>query len=129
MKKNHQDIDRLTQELLKKSIQKPISADFDDVLMDKIMLTPPPVRLGSNGNNLKRAWLFLTIAVVFFLLSVLVIDKFFGGYFIDISAQFRLTVNYVFFGGLALFIPLVLYHFDALMQTMFMKRNEKLLMA
>lgn len=129
MKKEHQDIDRLTKELLKKSIQKPSTADFDDVLMDKIMLAPPPARLSSNGNNVKKAWMFLMIAVVFFLLSVLVIDKFFGGYFTDISVQFRMTVNYVFFGGLALFIPLVLYHFDALMQTMFLKRNEKLSMA
>lgn len=129
MKKEHQDIDKLTQELLKKSIQKPVTADFDEALMDKILLSSPPSRLRSNGNNVKRAWLFLMMAIVCFLISTLLIDELFGGYFKDISALLKLTVDYAFFGGLALFIPLVLYHFDALMQTMFLKRKEKISMA
>jgi len=129
MNKEHQDINKLTKELLKKSIQKPASSDFNDQLMDKILLAPSPAKLKSNGRNVKRAWLFLIVAVACFLVSTLIIDEYFGGYFEDISTQFRLIVNYVFYGGLALFIPLVLYHFDSLMQTMFLKRNEKLSIA
>ena len=129
MKKNNQDIDKLTRQLLKKSMQKPSKINFDDVLMEKILHSPTPPRLTSNGSTTKKAWIFLVIAIGCFLITALVIGEFLGNYFTEVDALFQLTANYAFFGGLALFIPLVLYHFDALIQTMIMKKQERISLA
>lgn len=126
MKRENQDIDKLARDLLKKSIQIPATSDFDDRLMEKIMLLPSPAKAKSNSNSIKKAWLFLTIALVCFLVSVVVIGQFSGGYFTDKSAMFSLIQNYVLYGGLILFVPLVFYHFDALVQLAFSKKEDNL---
>ncbi len=128
MKKSISDIDKLTKELLSKSLLKPASSDFDDKLMNKILLAPSPARLNSNRNNTRKAWIFWIIAVVFFLISVLIMATFSGGYYNDVSNLFKLTFTYVSYGGMALFIPLVLYHFDALIQLMYWEKGKKISM-
>lgn len=128
MNRENQDIDKLTRDLLKKSIQIPATSDFDDQLMEKILLLPSPAKLKSNGNSIKKAWLFLTIALVCFLVSIMVIGQFSGGYFKDMSAIFSLIQNYVLYGGLVLFVPLVFYHFDALVQLAFSKKEDTFLL-
>lgn len=128
MKKAISDIDKLTKELLSKGLLKPASSDFDDKLMNKILSAPSPARLNSNGNNTRKAWIFWIIAVVFFLISVLIVATFSGGYFSDVSNLLKLTFTYVLYGGMAFFIPLVLYHFDALIQLMYWEKSKKIAM-
>jgi hypothetical protein len=94
--------------------------------MEKILLTTSPAKLKSNGNNVKKAWIFWIVAVVFFLISVMIVATFSGGYFTEINYLFKLTFTYVLYGGMALFIPLVLYQLDSLIQLMFWKRNGKI---
>lgn len=127
MKKEHLDIDKLTKELLKKSLQKPAASNFDDQLMEKIMHSPSPAKLKSNGTNLRKAWIFMLIAVVCLLTTVMIIAQLSNGYFNNISILLRITINWVFYGGLILFVPLFFYHFDSLVQTIILKRNEKIL--
>ena len=129
MNKEHLDIDALTKELLKKSLQKPASSNFDDQLMNKIMLSPSPEKLKSNGTNLRKAWIFMLIAVACLLTTAMIIGQLSDGYFINISTLLSITINWVFYGGLILFIPLFFYHFDSLMQTMILKRNEKIMVS
>ncbi|MCK5704774.1 MAG: hypothetical protein KAI29_26655, partial [Cyclobacteriaceae bacterium] len=59
----------------------------------------------------------------FLLISVLIISEFTGGYFIEVRDLFKLTFNYVLYGGMVLLIPLVLYQLDTLIQLMFWKKN------
>ena len=65
------------------------------------------------------------MAVTFLLISVLIISKLTGGYFNEMRDIFKLTFLYILYGGMALFIPLVLYQLDALIELMFWKRTEK----
>lgn len=126
MNREYQDFDKLTRDLLKKSLQAPATSDFDDQLMEKIILLPSPAKAKSNGNTIKKAWLFLTVALVCFIVSIMVIGQFSGGYFTDIGAIFSVILNYVIYGGLVLFVPLVFYHFDALVQLAFSKKGDTL---
>lgn len=124
MKMDQQKIDEHTKELLQKSILKPASPDFDDRLMQKILLSPTTPQL--NGNVSRRAWIFLIFTIVSFLFSAQIAGQYSAGYFDEINEILRITVNFVFYGGLSLFIPLVLYHFDALVQTSFLKKMSKI---
>ena len=126
MKKNHKNIDMLSKELLSKSLLKPVSSDFDDQLMDKILLATSPAKVKTNGKSVKKAWVFWMMAVAFLLISVLIISDYTGGYFIEVRDLFKLTFIYVLYGGMALFIPLILYQLDALIQLMFWKKNGKI---
>ena len=49
MNNEHSDIDKLTRDLLNKSLLKPVSSKFDDQLMDKIRLVPAPSAIKTNG--------------------------------------------------------------------------------
>lgn len=126
MKKEHKHIDMLSRELLSKSLLKPVSSGFDDLLMDKIRLTPSPAKVKTNGKSVKKAWIYWIMAVTFLLFSVLIISEYAGGYFNDVRDLFKLTFIYVLYGGMALFIPLVLYQLNALLQLMFWKKNGKI---
>ncbi|MCK5471377.1 MAG: hypothetical protein KAI99_22790 [Cyclobacteriaceae bacterium] len=123
MKKEHKDIDMFSRELLSKSLLKPVSSNFDDQLMDKIRLAPSPAKVKTNGKSVKKAWIYWIMAVAFLLISVLIISEFTGGYFIEVRDLFKLTFNYVLYGGMVLLIPLVLYQLDTLIQLMFWKKN------
>ncbi len=125
MNDGHNDIDKLARELLNKSLVKPVSSNFDDRLMDKIRLAPAPSAIRSNGKSIKKAWIFWMMAVAFLLISVLIVANNMGSYFSDARDLFRVTIIYILYGGLALFIPLILYQFDALIQLLFWKRNDK----
>lgn len=124
MNNEHKDLDQLTKELLGKSLLKPVSHDFDDTLMDKIFLAQSPGRVKSNGNNTKKAWILLMVAVVFMFFLVVIAATISGRYFTEISNILKLTYIYMLFGGLALFVPVVFYQFDLLLQLMFGKQNR-----
>lgn len=125
MKNEHKDIDMLSRELLSKSLLKPVSSDFDDLLMDKIRLAHSPAKEKTNEIGIKKAWIFWIMAVSLLLISVLIISKLTGEYFTEMRDLFKLIFIYVLYGGLALFIPLVLYQFDALIQLMVWKKEGK----
>lgn len=124
MNNEQKELDILTKELLGKSLLVPASADFDDTLMDKILLAPYPGKLTSNGNSTKKAWILLMVAVVFMLFSVMIATMIPGSYFTEISNILRITYDYMLFGGLALFVPVVFYQFDLLLQLMFGRYNR-----
>ena len=115
----------LSRELLSKSLLKPVLSDFDDLLMNKIRLAPSPAKVKTNGVSVKKAWIFWIMSVAFLLISVLIISEYTRGYINELHDLFRLTFIYVLYGGMVLFIPLVLYQFDALVQLMFWKKNGK----
>lgn len=126
MNKEQRKFDEQTRNLLQKSILIPASEDFDDRIMEKVLLAPSPSKLKSNGNIARKAFMFLIVAVVCFLLSTLIIGRYYSGYFKGMSMVFSIILNYVFYGGLALFIPLVLFHFDSLIHTIFSKKHQRL---
>ncbi|MCG8307834.1 MAG: hypothetical protein MI975_10630 [Cytophagales bacterium] len=126
MKKKQQNIDKQTRDLIRKSVLKPTSPNFDALIMQKISLVPRPSKVNSNGFNLRKAWILLILAITFFLSSILLISQFSVGYLKNISPSMLLIANYIYYGGIALFVPLVLYHFDALIQASLHKNNQKL---
>lgn len=124
MNKDHQDIEKITKGLLRKSLLRPSTPDFDDLLMNKIQSSPLPVKQHIAGNSLKKAWQFLLLAVICFIGSLLILSGYSGSYYSDISGLLEVTANYILYGGMALFIPLVLYHFDSLIYTFFLSKNK-----
>lgn len=122
MNKQNLDIDRLTKDLLKKSLQHPASSGFDDQLMDKIVCLPAPS--SRNGFSIKKAWVFWGLTLVLFLISLIIVAEILSGYFNEVSELLKLTINYVFYGGLALFMPLVLYQFDKLLQLFNLNKQK-----
>jgi hypothetical protein len=119
MSTEHKDLDKLTKELLGKSLLKPASADFDDKLMDKIHLISSPAKLKSNGNITKKAWMLLMVTVVIMMFSVMLTATIPGSYFTEISKMLKLIYVYLLFGGLALFVPLIFFQLDLLLQLKF----------
>ena len=117
MKEQHEDIEKLTRDLMKRSILSPESSDFDDQLMKKITAAPAPLVLKSNGADTKKAWRFWVITIVFLIASLFIVSEFLTGYFAELSRMLTATLNYVFYGGMALFIPFVLFQLDNLLQV------------
>lgn len=124
MNTEHKELDKLTKELLGKSLLVPASADFDDKLMDKILLAPFPGKVKSNGISIRKAWILLMVAVVFMLFSVMIASTIPWSYYTEISNILKLAYTYMLFGGLALFVPMVFYQFDLLLQLMFGRYNR-----
>jgi hypothetical protein len=128
MSTEHKDLDKLTKELLGKSLLKPASADFDDKLMDKIHLISSPAKLKSNGNITKKAWVLLMVTVVIMMFSVMLTATIPGSYFTEISKMLKLIYVYLLFGGLALFVPLIFFQLDLLLQLKFGRYTKDLSM-
>ena len=117
MKEQHEDIERMTRHLMKRSILSPESADFDDQLMQKIVTSPAPVELKPNGNDTRKAWRLWGLTIVCLIASIFIVSEFLTGYFKELSRMLTVTLNYVFYGGMALFIPFVLFQLDNLLQV------------
>ncbi len=124
MNTNHNESDKITRELLSKSLLKPSSVDFNDRLMDKILLTKPSVIPRTNNNIIGKAWSYLWIALVCMLASIALIAKFSGGYYTGNSLLSALTFDYVLYGGMMLLVPVILYQFDSLVQVMYWKKTD-----
>ena len=58
MKRKKDNIEMITRDLLKKSVQQPATEDFNEQLMQKVMQAPIPVAQKTNGKALKKAWYF-----------------------------------------------------------------------
>lgn len=117
MKEQHKDLDQMTRELMSKSILKPESSDFDSRLMAQVLAATAPGSPSSNGSSTRRAWMFWMMTVVFLVTSLFIISEYLADYFTELSQALTLTVNYVFYGGMALFIPFVLFQLDNLLQV------------
>jgi len=98
--------------LMKKSQQQPLSPDFDDKLMEKIIQIPMTVPQFKNGTALHLGKRYLVLAVMFLIISVFVSGQFLSGYFSDLTPAFSLTTDYIFFGGMALLVPVLLFILD-----------------
>ena len=123
MNNERQDIDRLSKELLKKSIVRPDSSDFSEQLMKKVFLAPSPGKWKTNRGIIRKAWFFFVIAVICLLTTAAIVGKFSEGYYEHFNIPLTITINYVFYGGMALSILLLLYYFDSLLQ--FVVSNSK----
>ncbi len=98
--------------LLKKSQQQPPSPDFDEKLMEKIIQLPAASPQHKNGTALQLGKRYLLLAVGFLIVSVFFSGQFLSGYFSGLTLTFSLATNYIFFGGMALMIPILLYILD-----------------
>ena len=123
MTQDQNGLEKMTKELIGKSLLKPVSADFDDRIMKKIQMATPVARLSSNGNTAKKAWRYLGIALACMLVTIALIAKFSGDYAANLSLLTNLTFTYILYGGMMLLVPLVLYQFDALIQMMFWQKT------
>ena len=121
-----QKIEDQTKSLLQKSMLKPASENFDEQLMQKILQSPAHSGSIIKNTYSRKAWIFLTIALLCFLTSSLIIGKFSSGYFKDLDISLSITINYVLYGGLLLFLPLILYHLDNLIQMSLAKTKKEL---
>jgi len=122
MNENHNEFDKMTRELLGKSLLKPSSVDFNDRLMEKIRLAQPSFRQNADNGIINKAWRYLWIALVCMLASIALVAKFSGGYFTGNSLLTNLTFSYILYGGMMLLVPVVFYQLDALIQVMYWKK-------
>jgi hypothetical protein len=113
------DIDKLTRDLLQKSLVKPIDPDFDDILMKKILSAPLPAAAKPESHLVKNGWRFLMLAFGLLIASVIIITYLSSGTKLELNQFMDATRLYVLYGGLALFVPLLFIQFDALLKMMF----------
>ena len=118
------DIEKMTGDLLKKSLDKPKNSNFDDELMKKIMELPKPILKGSNGKLFKNGWWFLFLSFVLFVSTTAVISYLMKGYSTEMDKFLELTKMYILYGGLALFVPLIFSQLDTLLQLFFQNRYK-----
>ena len=115
--------DKRIRELLKKSIQQPQSPDFDEKLMEKIIQIPLTTSESINGKTLQLGKRYLILAVGFLLLSVFLSGQFLNGYFTDLTQLFRVTINYIFYGGMVLLIPVLFFLLDSFLHIKYTSRK------
>lgn len=116
------DINKLSGELLKKSVLKPESPDFNDQLMKKIMVLPKHEFANANKKLFRNGWKFLVLALSLLLVSLTIISNLPMDTSEEISRLFVATRMYILYGGLALFVPLLFTQLDALLKMMFENR-------
>ncbi len=116
------DIDKITADLLKKSLQKPESKNFDDSLMGKIMELPKPTISQADSKLFKNGWRFLILALVLLITSVVLLSYLTAGNNTEISKILMATKIYIIYGGMALFVPLLFTQLDSLLKILFENR-------
>ena len=104
---------------MKKSLQKPDSTNFDDMLMDKILELPRPAISQQYRRLFKKGWRFLILALVLLIISVVLLSYLPAGYNTEISRVMVATKMYIIYGGMALFVPLIFTQLDALLKFLF----------
>jgi type IV secretory pathway TrbL component len=116
------EIEKMTGDLLKKSLLKIESPNFDDELMQKILEQPKPVVIQSSAKLFKNGWRFLILSFALLLLTIAVISYLTTGYSTDIEKFLMAIKMYVLYGGLALFVPLIFTQMDTLLEIFFQSR-------
>ena len=120
------DIDRLTRLLLKKGLQSPTDKDFDDKLMKMIHEAPVPVAK-SIDKLFKNGWRFLMLAFLLMISTTGFIAYLSSGDSPVLNDLLSATRIFVLYGGVILFVPLLLWQLDALLKMKFQHRyNAKI---
>jgi hypothetical protein len=122
MKKERNEIDRLTEQLLKKSMLKPEHEDFNELLMQKILDLPAPVQ--ANGSLFKNGWRYLILSLILLIASIVIISYLSEGAYAEIGKYLVATKMYILYGGMALFVPLLFTQLDTLLKLMFDNRYQ-----
>ncbi len=112
------DIEGLTRELLKRGLQRPADKDFDEKLMKMIHEAPVPVATGAD-RLLKNGWRFLMLAFIMMISTVGFIAYLSSGDSPVLNQLLSATRIFVLYGGIALFVPLLLWQLDALLKMKF----------
>ncbi len=115
MSREHRLQDRQLANLMKKGLQKPVSPDFDDRLMEMIIAAPAPAASVKQNFALQLGQRYLLLSFGFLVASVFIFGHFLSGYIPDITLWQKLTVNYIFFGGFILFFLMIFFLLDALL--------------
>lgn len=122
MKKERNEIDKLTQQLLKKSLLRPEHENFDEVLMHKILDLPAPVQ--EKRSLFKNGWRYLILSLILLITSILIISYLSEGAYVEIGKYLVATKMYILYGGMALFVPLLFTQLDTLLKLMFDNRYQ-----
>lgn len=121
MKTGKNDIERLTGQLMKKSLQSPVDKDFDEKLMRMIHDAPVPAAK-STDKLLKNGWRFLMLAFLLMISTIGSIAYLSSGDTPLLNELLSVTRVFVLYGGIILFVPLLLWQFDTLLKMKFQNR-------
>jgi len=113
------NIDKITHDLLKKGLQSPENAHFDDELMKKIQALPKSQSEHSSNKLMKNGWRFLVLSLGLLIASIAIVSYLSLDHEAELSKVFLATKMYILFGGMALFIPLLFLQLDGLLKLMF----------
>jgi hypothetical protein len=122
MEKN--DIDKLTKELLKKSLQQPAKINFNDELMENIVRLPQHDTNVVRKNLLNNGWKSLLLALGLFICTISIIAYLSSDISPTVEKHLVVLRNYILYGGMALFVPLLFTQFDELLNLIFRKRFQ-----
>jgi hypothetical protein len=121
MKTGKNDIEKLTQDLLKKGLQSPTDKHFDERLMKMILESPLPTQVRAD-KLLKNGWRFMLLALILLISTVGFIAYVSSGNSPVVNQFLSATRVFILYGGIALFIPLLFLQFDALLKMKFENR-------
>ena len=124
MKKKRNEIDKLTEQLLKKSLLKPEHENLDEVLMQKILDLPAPASVQAKSSPIKNGWRYLILSLILLIASILIISYLSEGTYAEIGKYLAATKMYILYGGMALFVPLLFTQLDTLLKLMFDNRYQ-----
>lgn len=122
MNMERKEIDKISGELLKKSLQKPELQNFDDELMNKILELPKHTLVHSSEKLFKNGWRFLILSMALLITSLAIVSHLSAESYTDISRYLEATKMYILYGGMALFVPLLFTQLDSLLKSMFNNR-------
>lgn len=126
MKKEIKDLDKLSRQLIQQSISAPPSDDFDEKLMEKIAFLPLETAGRPARDTIRKGWIFWSVAVLCMLFTAVILSWLSQSEIQNINITFRTLFEYTMYGGLALFIPLMLYYFDILIDLHMKAKNSDL---
>jgi hypothetical protein len=122
MNMERKEIDKLSGELLKKSLQKPELRNFDDALMNKILELPKHSPTYSSDKLFKNGWRFLILSMALLIASLAIVSYLSAESYAEINRYLVATKIYILYGGMALFVPLLFTQLDSLLKSMFNNR-------
>ena len=114
----------MTKELIQQGVRQPISSDFNDQLMGKIMNAPLPVAYDVIQSKSRKGRMYLILALVLMLFSITLISSLAGGYGQELSGLLAVTKSYILYGGMVLCVPVLFIQLDVLIKDRFRKQSS-----